>query len=76
MVNLNLGLFWAEKRKNGKAEKSLRLAFLNDPKLARAAYNLGLLLVEKSPAEGAMLCALRPMNFPLIPNMRPLPPFG
>ncbi|KIX14351.1 hypothetical protein X474_08865 [Dethiosulfatarculus sandiegensis] len=56
VVNLNLGLFWAEKGKNGKAEKSLRLAFLNDPKLARAAYNLGLLLVEKSPAEGAMLC--------------------
>jgi len=51
-VNFNLGLALAETDQTRLAEQHLRLALQHDPRMAAAAYNLGLLLMERDPALG------------------------
>jgi tetratricopeptide (TPR) repeat protein len=52
MVNFNMALLEAEFGKLGKAELHLRTALKADPRMAQAAYNLGILLRQKNSEEG------------------------
>jgi Tfp pilus assembly protein PilF len=68
-ANFNMGLMAAEQKKVDQAEKHLRAALATDPKMHQAAYNLGLLLAKKAPAE-----SLRHLSVAF--QLRPNPKYG
>jgi len=51
-----LGLLLAERGRTEEAEKELRSALDLDPRLAPAAYNLGVLIIKERPDEGLSYC--------------------
>jgi tetratricopeptide (TPR) repeat protein len=56
VVNLNLALLEAEEKNMGKSEQYFRAALAGDPRMAQAAYNLGILLAQQNRSEGLEWC--------------------
>jgi len=56
VVNLNLGLLLGELGKLDEAEQAFQTAWQSDTNNAVAAYNLGVLLARKNPAESLRWC--------------------
>src|SRR5262249_19537392 len=55
-VNFNLGLLLGELGKLDEAERCLRTALKTDPRMAAAAYNLGVIVGRTNPSEGMSWC--------------------
>jgi len=67
-VNLNFGMLLAEMGKTKEAEQAFRAALKADPRLAQAAYNLGVLIASNRLDEAIGFCRTAFESNPLDPK--------